>query len=594
MERNKFSKDEKVKLISQDEYFRITDYLNDFELHIFNGNDKPSGIGPSWGKYYKITHKYLIVFCVNRSYSNNFREMPKDTLEYICMALRDGKTEYKKINNKLDNLLKEKKIHKRRVTLDRKIENTKKVKEYLEKIPYELIESNKKPFKKYIKSVRKTKVSTEFYNKYVVLDVETNGTRKVKDDLLSISIYDPTIGKCYNRLLPLDLQPLVLTGWINGITENDLKNATHLTQEEVDEIIKYFDLKNKIILSFSGGKGNFDSDFINYYFKRHKLIGFEDLKYENIKSLLSNPGYGYERQMTKDNLCRLLKIEDVQDTHSGLNDCVLEWKLFSKLKKGKYFFIDGGMFEYKEGYIVPVTYLNKHSELVKYANITVPSITGKAKCVFSYSLPETIVNKIKKFPTNITGITIEHRINTELNVEKKDNKKILVNNKKHISFIGALKSNMIELPYMLLPDGSVGLPRNYQFLEDETNDVSELLAKSISNVIDYIKKDIFKNTKILSQELVISNDSKVLALCDLSNEENILEIKTYSVCDKNMNIDESLARQLYYQSDGRNIYVLSINIIEGTKELTENVIEWARTKTKAVDINIYKIEINVS
>ena len=36
-------------------------------------------------------------------------------------------------------------------------------------------------------------------SKYVVLDVETNGLSSLKDDLLSISIYQPDTQKMYNK-----------------------------------------------------------------------------------------------------------------------------------------------------------------------------------------------------------------------------------------------------------------------------------------------------------------------------------------------------------------------------------------------------------
>ena len=65
--------------------------------------------------------------------------------------------------------------------------------------------------------------------KDVVFDVETNGTRKSNDDLLSLSIYDPSTGLCYNRYFPLDLQPLILTGFIHGITDEMLADSTHIT-----------------------------------------------------------------------------------------------------------------------------------------------------------------------------------------------------------------------------------------------------------------------------------------------------------------------------------------------------------------------------
>ena len=85
-------------------------------------------------------------------------------------------------------------------------------------------------------------------NKYVVLDVETNGLNSTYDDLLSISIYDPSTNKMYNRFLPLELNKYVFTTDINGITDEMLDNKEHITQEEFDKLIDDFKLHEKIIL----------------------------------------------------------------------------------------------------------------------------------------------------------------------------------------------------------------------------------------------------------------------------------------------------------------------------------------------------------
>ena len=139
--------------------------------------------------------------------------------------------------------------------------------------------------------------------------------RTSNDDLLALSIYDPTTGICYNKLFPLDLQPLVLTSWINGIFDNDIKYESHLTQKEVDQIIDFFHLENRTILSFSGGEGSFDFKFLTNYCKRHKLHGFENLNYKNIKSYLPQ-SYILAGQITKDNLCLLFNIDGVNNVHS--------------------------------------------------------------------------------------------------------------------------------------------------------------------------------------------------------------------------------------------------------------------------------------
>ena len=87
-------------------------------------------------------------------------------------------------------------------------------------------------------------------SKYVVLDVETNGLSSVRDDLLSISIYKPDTGEMYNRFLPLELNSEATRTEINGITTSDLKNCLPLTQDEVDELIHTYELKERTILTY--------------------------------------------------------------------------------------------------------------------------------------------------------------------------------------------------------------------------------------------------------------------------------------------------------------------------------------------------------
>ena len=96
--------------------------------------------------------------------------------------------------------------------------------------------------------------------KYVVFDVETNGLKSKKDDLLSISFYKPDDGKEYCKFLPLELNRKIVTTHINGITEKDLANATALTQAEFDCIIQDFELEKRTILIYAGK--NFDASFL--------------------------------------------------------------------------------------------------------------------------------------------------------------------------------------------------------------------------------------------------------------------------------------------------------------------------------------------
>ncbi len=107
----------------------------------------------------------------------------------------------------------------------------------------------------------------EIEKKYVVLDVETNGLSSLHDDLLSVSIYKQDDNKMFDRFLPLELNSSIYTTHINGITKKKLKGSKPFSQEEIDNIIKEFELDKRIILTY----GDLDERFIKNYLKRKKI-----------------------------------------------------------------------------------------------------------------------------------------------------------------------------------------------------------------------------------------------------------------------------------------------------------------------------------
>ena len=382
-------------------------------------------------------------------------------------------------------------------------------------------------------------------NEYVVLDVETNGLSSLNYDLLSISIYQPDTQKLYNRFLPLELNKNIYTTHINGITKEDLKGATHLTQQEVDELFLEYDLCNRTILIY----GSIDEKFIKNYFKRKGLVGFEKLTFFNFKrNIISSRFTG--GNITKDNLCRLYGIENVQEIHTGANDCLLEWKLFEKLNGNKLLITHNKVFEFNNEYIVPVSYLVSYPNF-KYHTTNLPRFKCKSRIVKKF---EVASSKIKKFPTNFNGMTIEHLINTMLNVEKVNSSDFLIQNKSKLKYIGKLPSPYDEIYMKFNSDGTVSaVDKKDESLAEELNQFILLLKKEITPLVDYIKKGIFKNQHILSQELVVHHDKNVLALCDLSSETSVLEIKTYGIIDF-----DKIGDQLFYESNGRNCYIMQI------------------------------------
>ncbi len=132
----------------------------------------------------------------------------------------------------------------------------------------------------------------------------------------------------------------------------------------------------------------------------------------------------------------------------------------------------------------------------------------------------------------------------------------MAKNKSHLEYVGSLDSGITQIPVEAQKDGTMkSFDHRYDEYVKEVNEVTKLVTDCLSPVFDFIKKEIFTGDKIMSQELSIADDGKALALCDLSDKDNVLEIKTFSVSEKDGSIRNSLARQLYYESKGRNTFV---------------------------------------
>lgn len=129
-------------------------------------------------------------------------------------------------------------------------------------------------------------------SQYVVLDVETNGLKASEDDLLSISVYKPDDGRTFNRFLPLEKQSFINQSAFekNGITESDLEGKKPLSQQEVNDLIRDFELEERTILCYGGGPGRskqgFDDRFLRQYFSDHGLMGIDGMKFFNFKTMV--------------------------------------------------------------------------------------------------------------------------------------------------------------------------------------------------------------------------------------------------------------------------------------------------------------------
>ena len=387
---------------------------------------------------------------------------------------------------------------------------------------------------------------------YVVLDLETNGLRSKGDDILSLAIYKPDDGKSLERYLPLELNQTVKTTRINGIQEKDLVNAIPLTQKEFNEIVDGFELATRVILIYAGGRG-FDDKFLREYLKRKRIIGFEKLCFYNFKKQIISSHYT-RGSISKDNLCEMFGISDVKKVHSGINDCRLEWELFKKLDGYYYLVTNGGIcenvFRLTPEYIIPASYLDSHPNLSRVVP-GIPDIKTESTLIQSF---EICSDGIKKFQTNISGVTIEKLIDLMLNVKVIDSTAFLYSNKRKLLFVGKLPISYNSIEMYFDADGEVRAShKKDEGLVKEINDTNHLLKERLVPLVEFIKNEVFKGTMINSQELIIDEEQNVLAKCDLSNASTILEIKTN-------NADAlSYKYQLYYESKGRNCYHMQMD-----------------------------------
>lgn len=389
---------------------------------------------------------------------------------------------------------------------------------------------------------------------YVVFDVETNGLKSKQADLLSISFYKPDDGKEYSKFLPLELNRKIVTTHINGITEQDLVGATALTQLEFDRIVEEFELEKRIILIYAGG--NFDTSFLSAYMKRHRILGFEKLNFYNFKKNIISSRFSHGN-ITKDNLCSIFKVDGVKTVHSGSNDCKLEWKLFEKMDGYFYLVTEGSgednVFRLNEDYIIPASLLSSHPNLSCVLSER-PYIECQSTLVKAFEIDS---KGIEKFPTNFTGMTIEHLINSMLDVDVQNSRRFLLENKLKLDFIGKIPNGVTMVPMSFNPDGTVtALHKEDKQMEKRINSTAKNLKERIRPLVDFIKYEIFKNERILSQELVVDYENNILALCDLSTDKTILEIKTNNV--------DALAykEQFFYEAKGRAIYHLKMEWVK--------------------------------
>ncbi len=134
------------------------------------------------------------------------------------------------------------------------------------------------------------------------------------------------------------------------------------------------------------------------------------------------------------------------------------------------------------------------------------------------------------------------------------------------------------MPMSFNPDGTVtALHKEDMQMEKRINSTNKNLKEQIRPLVDFIKYEVFKNERILSQELVIDYENNILALCDLSTDKTILEIKTDNA--------DAMAykEQFFYEAKGRAIYHLKMEWVK----------DWNTDLLKKIIFHLSLVDVHV-
>lgn len=466
MRYKKYNKTHEISLL---EFFIITNNLEDFKFHsntnvsIVPSNDdfkKLSKQLKDLSFEYVVTEKYFVLIDY-RWWCNKYSK--GKWIRKICdirYAKRDGITEYKHINHliKVFTGLNNKKFN---LKWEEKIRNLYDVFKHIPKFKNE--RKIKLKFENCLKFTENFKANSEIDNRYVVLDVETNGLAYTKYDVLEFSIYDPSQSIIYDRLLPLDLQQTVLTIKTNDIKDNMLYSKTHISQNEWDKIKEFFNLDKKTILVYSEKIINlFDKEDMFSYLKRHNINRYENLKFENIYNKIASPNFINGFLISKDNICDLIGIKGVKSKHSCKNDCLLEWQLFSRIyKNGILVDKDGKIFLLSKDCLVSATYADDYKILLNLLDIIVPEIKVSSKIDFWHTIKLKTPLSLNPNFFSICGRICEELIYNKLQVKESAQSKIfLIQNKAKLKYLGRIKNtNFINY---IVSDGKVKLSKDFK------------------------------------------------------------------------------------------------------------------------------------
>lgn len=305
--------------------------------------------------------------------------------------------------------------------------------------------------------------------------------------------------------------------------------------------------------------------------------------------------------------------------HSSANDCILEWKLFEKVDNSHFIKTGPHVFRMASDYIIPASYLDHYLGLKSFCGVRTryPQAETVFELELSDKATSSTIKYPNNFTGNAIEHLINIMIGAEevdsaeyllrnklrlayvgsvepslelVHTERREDGGVAVSSSvyKHVieslEIIGGYQalvdalSKANEAGYGLAisikesKDASTEFDQLYSSgehkdvldelltlyrhsqLTDSITDTNKALKPEIAPLVDYLKK-VLASESVKSQELVVDRESGCLALCDLSSETAVVEIKT-GASGKD---PSRCSNQLYISSAGRTCYLLHID-----------------------------------
>lgn len=229
-------------------------------------------------------------------------------------------------------------------------------------------------------------------------------------------------------------------------------------------LIDEFEITKRTLLHY----GTLDAPFMKEYFKFIKLPNRTKVKFYNFKQNIYSSKFS-GGNITKDNLCKALQLENVKDIHDAQNDCLLQWQLFKAMDNKPWFITSTlvnvyDIYKYNSDYYMPASYVERFGRIHELVGAKVPTMQlVKTRDVISIDLPDTL-NKYNPWLVDyFLGNIMEKQIKLFLNAKDLEFESFVwcSKNKSCMEKVGSFKVNKEPvIEYAFKKDGKIEILGN--------------------------------------------------------------------------------------------------------------------------------------